>query len=227
MAISNHQETVKQAAALLSETVSGISDLLTHPELQGLKRRIISQVNKANAHLQGAAGIYVPNANMQEVNEIISSFQPLDSVGGVPLNRIEPVHASALDIRQEERNEFLRKREDLYDRFLSMDSNEIHALTREPNGSILIRAVAKQAGLADYRERFIDNDFLDEVKELIAGQQEQNKAVAMAAGASALDDEEDEDLDDDQEDENVGKGAPNYSNLGKGGTPSGKPKGRK
>lgn len=228
MAISNHKEAVEQASALLQATAKGLASILEHEELQGIKRRIISQLYKANNTICGAAGIFTPNANLQEVNDIIKTFQPLESVGGEPLARIMPVDTAALDIQQEERENFLSKRDDLYDRFLTLGSNQIFSLMKEPAGVLLIRSVAKRAGLVDYRDRTIDTEFVDDVKKLIEGQGEVNQAAEKAQGTAAIDteDPDDEDLDDDTDDQddqdapepdgNVRKGAPNYSHLGKG-----------
>jgi len=224
MAISNHKEAVEQASALLQATAKGLASILEHEELQSIKRRIISQLYKANHTLCGAAGIFTPNANLQEVNDIIKTFQPLESVGGEPLARIMPVNAAALDIQQEERETFIEKRDDLYDRFLTLGSNQIFALMKEPAGVLLIRSVAKRAGLADYRDRTIDTEFIDDVKKLIESLGEVKQAAEQAQGTAAIntEDPDDEDLDDDgdqddqdapEPDGNVRKGAPNYSHL--------------
>ncbi len=231
MAITNHKEAVKEAADLLSGTTKGLSEMLQHPELQGLKRRLISQINKASAHLQGAAGIYTPNANMVEVNEIISTFQPLESVGGEPLARVMPVNADDLDVKQEAKERFIQKRDDLFLRFPDMVITQIFALMNEPDGQILIRSVAKMAGLPDFREREIDVEFIDAVQKLISGQLEVNEAMKQAEGEAAITTDQEADQDEVAEDEdNVQTGAPSYAHLtgkGKGKPAPGKKTGGK
>lgn len=218
MAITTHKEAVKEASELLSGTVQGLSEMLQHPELQGLKRRLISQINKAKAHLQGAAGIYTPNANMQEVNEIISGFQPLESVGGEPLARVMPVNADDLDVKQEAKDRFILKRDDLFLRFPELGANHIFSLMKEPDGTILIRSVAKMAGLPDFREREIDVEFISEVQKLITGQLEVSEAMKQAEGEAAINtDQDDQEGAEEGDEDNVQTGAPSYAHLtGKG-----------
>ncbi len=153
---------------MITGVMKAVESILDDKELQMIRLKALQHLTKASNAVQLGTGVYLGNANHADVNAVIDTFKPLDTIGGQPINREPPVTAKDLLVDDEEKEIFLAKRDELYARFLLMTDDEIFKVMKEPQGTLLIRSVAKKAGIYGYREAEINAPFLDVIRQNIA-----------------------------------------------------------
>lgn len=86
---------------------------------------------------------------------------PLESILGEKVNRPQPVTQEQLKPDSIEVAAFTKKRDELYDNF---PAENAEVLKRE---HAVIKAVAKKAGVLNYKDAKVDNKFIDSIRQAI------------------------------------------------------------
>lgn len=169
-----HADALNAAIDIMKSARAQVLALLTHEQLATIRLAVDNKMAAPVQYLNGLMGIYSDNT------EPIPTFEPLTHMMGHKIELRQPIMQSQLRPDATEKEIFLGKRNELYARFTEMTDDQINEFERTPQGGLLIRSVAKLAGLLDYREVALTIPYYDKIKEAIVS----NKAAAEAVLAA-------------------------------------------
>jgi hypothetical protein len=201
-----HHAAVTGVTHFLNSAKHVLAALLTSPELQAIRTRLLNGIDKDLAFLQAITGLYLNNTSGNApggVNDVIASLKPLTTVGGEDIGRVQPIDPSLLIIDDNERNRFLRFRDAFAERFRDMTDDEVYKFMREPDGEAVIRSLAKREGHPQWRDAEVNSTFIQQVKDAMkfnAEMKNMTRTIDMTgqAGASAEGHDIDPDADRDE-----------------------------
>lgn len=150
-----------------------ISQQMSHRDLETLRIGVLNDLDRVTNRLSALAGESL-------VGEQTVALGPVTSFFGEKIDKEAPVIPEILRPSTNEKEEFIRKRDDLYVRITDMKDKEVFMLTNEPAGVALIRSVAKKAGHEEFRDAPIDVDFLKVVRTKIKAIADTEAALAAA-----------------------------------------------
>lgn len=119
----------------------------------------------------GSIKILVKNAERQNMNRITGTIggailthgkqpsQPITHIMGVPVKRPEPVTPEKLKPTEDEVKTFAVVRDTLYDNFPAANADVLGKYE-----DAVIRAVAKKAGVPNYKKEAINDAFIDAIR---------------------------------------------------------------
>lgn len=164
-------EVLQQAKADANKILS------ENTELSSVKLSVMAGIDKPLAQLRSLIGMHVSTAATEAP---VLEIKPVKSMFGKPVEKRKPITGEILNPTAQQQQEFLKKRNDLYDRFLEMTDDQVFAYEKEPNGELLIRSVAKKSGLDNFRDAKINTVFLEQIRSAIKKQAEKKLAVQLA-----------------------------------------------
>lgn len=152
-AVSNN-ESIAEAVAHLKETKDTVNALLSEPKYRGLKISIETKIQVCINQLSGAAGIRLDN-------KTVKRFEHMK-----PVQKTE-VTKNDLTPEITEQRVFANKVAKLYKAIDTLDPTSLIADHTAPNEQLVIRGVAKKAGLEDYESADITEEFIDKISAAI------------------------------------------------------------
>lgn len=128
-----------------------------------------------------------------------TQLQPITEFMGDDIKKAPAVRQEELSPEEERRQQFLAKVEKTEETLKDRDNKDILESLVTDEDKLVIRAVAKRAGVEDYKDAEINDDFLDFVRKAMDDQEEGKEHVKQTevqiAGAQADFKEADEDED--------------------------------
>lgn len=169
----------KQALEVLEDAKSQVKEILTGDEASSILLRITAGLNTGITALSHASG----SANTAFATS--TETKPITKFMGKAIERKDSnVSQEQLSIDEQEKQIFIDKVNNLYERISGLDSVEVLKIHTIPEDVLALRGVAKKAGVADFESAELDVKFIDTIKAKIAI----NKAEGAATG-KVLDDD--------------------------------------
>jgi hypothetical protein len=109
---------------------------------------------------------------------------PIKSFMGRKIQRKEGSPSAELDPNAAQKKAFLDKVEKLFDTIEKIPTNTLLNSYSRPDDVIVLRGVAKRAGLQGFDKRPIDVKFIDDVREAVIKKKQQTQAHNTAASAA-------------------------------------------
>lgn len=154
---------LQRVSDLLGDTRDEIRDLLKAPEhnviLLGVESDLTRTINRI-AHIGGLA--HVNSSTAEE-------YQPIKEFMGEKLDPLQPLDLASLEVDDQEVAVLAHRRDKLFAEFISIEPQGILNDYVTSDDVIVLRAVAKKAGLEDYRDREIDLEFIEDIALAIKG----------------------------------------------------------
>lgn len=201
MANHPYKNEISDCLDMLRQARAYVDQLLSHADLTNIKISVDAQLVRAANTLSGLIG-----GEQAATNAIPTNFEPLKSMFGQEIGLRKPVELEMLQPTKTEQELFIERRDDLYDRFLSLDNDTILKVLNEPNGEPIIRTIAKKAGIEDYRDAVINTEFIDDIKAGIEDKIQVDDAMKLAhteneiISGNDFDEDDYEEEDDEEED---------------------------
>lgn len=199
------QEQLKSLSDLLISTRETAKELLSHPDNQVILASVQSSFNKLLNRVNFLAGI-THSAHMADVQ-----FEPIVIDG-----EAEAI-APAIPAAEADREAFVTKVKELYAQFETLSPEGLLNDFRSTDDQLVLRGVAKLAGIEEYEEAELTEEFIESIqaaikakasddarqKEIDAQLEAEANAAAPQKETSTLEEQEDdqeEELEDDGED---------------------------
>jgi hypothetical protein len=160
----------------LNESLQSTQDLLSSmdiPELNAVKSRLSERIRKEQFFIGSLLGTTANVAATQPLE-----VKPLTHVFGKPLkvNADKPVKAADAAPSTTEKQKFRAEVDDYYKNFLNLTDEDLF----NKANPLVIRAVAKRAGYAEYETSDINIDYLNAVRAAITVKNDDQKALDEA-----------------------------------------------
>lgn len=163
----NVSKILLDAKQQINETLNDNDHGTTLITLRSSLDRMINQVN----FLSGQS-IHNPSNYM--------IFEPVTTFMGKDLGKKEPIQMSDLSPQELVRKQFVAKVDQLQAQLQAGTANNEAVLDAYSNDQNVVRGVAKRAGLEDYRTAAINDEYLNQIKEGLKAQQDNDKAKDIA-----------------------------------------------
>lgn len=171
-------ETITRTIEVLQQAKADAAKILSeNAELSSVKLTVTAGIDKPLAQLRSLIGMHVTTITAEAP---VLEIKPVKSMFGKPVKERKAVTEEILNPSEQQKNEFLGKRDELYNRFLEMTDEQVFAYANEPNGKIIIRSVAKKSGLDNYKDAALNVLFLEQIRSAIKKQEEKKQAVIIA-----------------------------------------------
>ena len=149
----------KQALEVLEDAKSQVKEILTGDEASSILLRITAGLNTGITALSHASG----SANTAFATS--TETKPITSFMGKKIGKpAAVVTEDQLSVSDHEKKVFIEKVESLYEAIEIMDSFEVLKNYTIPEDVLLIRAVAKKSGVADFETGELTVDFIEAIK---------------------------------------------------------------
>jgi hypothetical protein len=171
--MSAKKSPVQQAADLLEKTQTELSEILKDAQYGTISLSILSDIERIRGRLSHLSGIPL-------TARVAEEFPPVTNFMGEEIERVtrKEVLAEDLDPDAEEKANFLAKVDKLYAEFDTLAPEGILNAFTIPEDQMVVRAVAKRAGLDDYEEATINLDFLDKISRSMKKKAAEEKDLA-------------------------------------------------
>lgn len=149
----------KQASIILQNAKEEVLEILKDTNLGLISISIRSGLDKLINQLNFLSG----ESQVAPVHAA-GQFKPITSFMGEPINRPKKVTPEQLVPQNKEKNAFLEQVKELEKNFPLMSNEKILDKYKVPAYSLTLRGVAKRAGLENYRDGNINNQFIDDIR---------------------------------------------------------------
>lgn len=180
-------ESLKQAADILLKAKEDVQKVLGGTDNAFILLSTESQLNKAITRLQHLAG-YDFNPSTAE------DFPPVTNFMGEEIVRQPMLNEEDLSPEEADKAIYLEKVETLFDGICNMSPDDVLMNYTLPEDVLILRGVAKMAGVEDYETRDLDIVFVEEIQNAILTekadiqtQEEIDEAVAAGKQEEAED----------------------------------------
>lgn len=167
---------MKQAADILVKAKEDVQAALAGTENAFVLLATESQLNKAINRLQHLAG-YDFNPTASE------DFPPVTNFMGEEIVRQPMITEEDLSPEDADKAIYLEKVETLYGRINSMTPEQVLHNYTLPEDELVVRGVAKMAGVEDFETKEMDFEFIEDIQAAIAADAEYQKLEAEAEQA--------------------------------------------
>jgi hypothetical protein len=153
-------ETFIQAGEILLKTKEALRDLFSdplHASIALMAEHQLDQLINRFHFLGGSAPVVTPT----------EQFPPITSFMGEEITRKEVKPADVIPA-SDEKQIYIDKVEKLYDTFPQMHADTILNSYTIPEDVLVLRGVAKKAGVKNYHNKSLTVQFIEEIKEGIA-----------------------------------------------------------
>jgi len=160
----------KQALEVLEDAKSQVKEILTGDEASSILLRITAGLNTGITALSHACG----GVNTAFVNSL--ETKPITKFMGKAIERKDSnVSQEQLSIDEQEKQIFIDKVNNLYERISGLDSVEVLKIHTIPEDVLALRGVAKRAGVKEF-DGELNVSFVDAIKDAIIEKEKIKKA---------------------------------------------------
>jgi len=160
----------KQALEVLEDAKSQVKEILTGDEASALLLRVNAGLNSGITALAHACG----GVNTAFVNSL--ETKPITKFMGKAIERKDSnVSQEQLSIDEQEKQIFIDKVNNLYERISGLDSVEVLKIHTIPEDVLALRGVAKRAGVKEF-DGELNVSFVDAIKDAIIEKEKIKKA---------------------------------------------------
>lgn len=158
---------VQDSLQVVKQAQMEVNKLLSHPDFQYKLLEINQKFQIILQHLVHVGGVLEPDESKKQ-----TKLQPMTSFMGRPLKQDRVVSAD-LDPKESEKQQFLGKVEKLYNQIGFIQPSIILNSYTIPEDVLVLRGVAKRAGVDGYESKELTISFIEEIQFAI----EQKKEV--------------------------------------------------
>jgi hypothetical protein len=174
----------KEKALQISEALDSFRDqviLITdgEPELASIALRIANRLGVESNQLKAIIGVTIESHGSHV------EFGPLTHLDGPIKDKVE-ITEEDLDVTAPQIIELKDKVLKFEESFAERTNDEVLGAIITTDDTLIIRGLAKKAGLEDFQDAPIDEDFVVRIREGIAGKQQQQQGDAIADKATLL-----------------------------------------
>jgi len=163
-------QPVQDSLALIKKCQKDVNQLLTEAGLSTLLLHVNSRFNLIITHLSNSKATLEPQT--VEKNTSTKRFQPITHVRGKPIQRPQFTKPEAIAADMPYVAILREKGQKLYESFVDMKPDAILRDYRSKEGQDVIRAVAKMAGLEDFKEAKLTVPYMEEISLAIMEKEE-------------------------------------------------------
>ncbi len=171
-----HQEALEKAIELHKQANEYSKEILAHKDLATIRMftetNTLKNINYLNTLLGNAPEI----ADMHKIQE----YGPVKNFFGKAVENKNVVTKKDLTPQQQEKDRFFAERDQMYAQFPQLTDEDILSKCEQPGGESIVRAVAKKIGIEGYKTRALDVSFIDEIRQWIILEHEQETALRDA-----------------------------------------------
>lgn len=156
---------VKQAYELVKSIQLAINELLNKPEHVQNLLGINANFKQISTRLEFMGGILEPKSDLRQTAGS-RRFKPITSFMGEPIARGQLLSAKSPELSPDEvtKKQFLEKVDILYNRLPEMSANALlNSFTIDEDRTVL-RGVAKRAGVKNWQDGMINEEFINDIK---------------------------------------------------------------
>lgn len=159
------QSATQQAVELLTETKAKLQSILSGPAHSMILLGVNADFNRLINRMAFLSGQALPTVQNNE-------HPPVTDFMGEKLETVAPLAAEDLNPSEEARQVYLDKVDKLYAQFGTQTPEQILEANPLPEDQLVIRGVAKRAGVPGFDTETINVDFLDRVAKAVAAKNE-------------------------------------------------------
>jgi hypothetical protein len=163
------------ALEILRKAKTEINDLFNDPQHNQSLLEINANLKKVETRLEYMSAVLAP---AQKGTTSKKPFPPLKSFMGQKLTANQPLKTEDLTPSESRKKAFLAKAHKLYDEIGNYPPASILTNYRIKEDIILIRWVAKQAGVKDFETRELTTDFIEEIQMAVQLKNEEEETQA-------------------------------------------------
>ncbi len=173
--MSEQSSIIRQAAEILVDAKEKVGELLSKLPEANLSLAVGPKIQSVINNLYFLSGTIAPQEHYEKAVE----FPPVTNFMGEEITLPKPVTKEDLTPAEYEKALFIDSVNRLYDEFPSLSADGILNSHTLPEHVIILRGVAKKAGVPGYEDRSIDKSFVDDIafyiKEKEAEEQKQKE----------------------------------------------------
>jgi hypothetical protein len=161
---------IQQAIDIIKEARAEINKLLSEPETRHNLLEINSHFTRIESRLSFMGGILEP----EKKNGSKNRFPPMTSFMGTKLDTVKPLKNDDLTPSEERRKKFIDRVNKLWNEIGNLNPENILTSYRIEDDIMVLRGVAKRAGINDYETRDLVKDFVVEIQEAVEKKKKEN-----------------------------------------------------
>jgi hypothetical protein len=147
---------IQQAIDIIKEARAEINKLLSEPETRHNLLEINSHFTRIESRLSFMGGILEP----EKKNGSKNRFPPMTSFMGTKLDTVKPLKNDDLTPSEERRKKFIGRVNKLWNEIGNFNPETILTSYRIEDDVMILRGVAKRAGIKDYESRELTTEFV-------------------------------------------------------------------
>lgn len=150
---------IQQALTVLAKAQQEINQILSGPEYNGNLLEINTNFRRINSRLVFMGGVLEP----ESMPSAPTRFPPMTSFMGKEIKKNEKVTEADLNPAEADKQKFLSKVGKLWKELPGISPQSILNAYTIPEDVLVLRGVAKRAGVKDFAERPINQEFIEEI----------------------------------------------------------------
>lgn len=174
--MSSEQPTptaIQQVISLLKEAKEQSEKLLADQSQNSLQLAVTFDLNKLINRLSYMSGTPIAH-NQREVMD----FPPVTNFMGEEIVRAEAITEEVLQPKEDAKKIYLAKVESLEGVFHELSNEDILHMYTTPEDVMVLRGVAKRAGVEDYKEKELTLEFVEEIRTGLAAKSQNKQTEA-------------------------------------------------